>query len=73
MINAQKKRTLETSALITIEFWEGMRRYFAVYFLEYGGNWTDSLFQSRGGFPYCGQCLFRVIGKLLIHVLMSHV
>lgn len=69
----KKKKTLETSALITIEFWEGMRRYFAVYFLEYGGNWTDSLFQSRGGFSYCGQCLFRVIGKLLIHVLMSHV
>lgn len=50
-----------------------MERCFAVYFLECGGNWTDSLFQSRGGFPYCGQCLFRVIGKLLIHVLMSHV
>lgn len=39
----------------------------------YGGNWTDFLFQRASDFPRCGQYLFRVIGKLLIHVWMFEI
>lgn len=74
MINSQKrkeKEILEPSALINIELWEGI--LFALYFRTYGGNWTNFLLQRGSNFPRCGQYLFRVIGKLLIHVWMFEI
>lgn len=74
MINFKKrkeKEILEPSALINIELWEGI--LFALYFRTYGANWTDFLLQRGSDFPRCGQYLFRVIGKLLIHVWMFEI